>query len=46
MKDVRRLDMEWAGDETKDYDRIRKRAVRSEAVMPDYVKAILKRLTD
>jgi len=46
MKDVRRLDMEWVGDETKDYDRYREQAVRSDVTMPDYVKSILKRLID
>jgi hypothetical protein len=44
MRDIRRLDMEWAGDETKVYDTIQKRAEKSETLMPDYVKSILKNL--
>jgi hypothetical protein len=44
MTDIRRLDMEWAGDETKVYDTLQKRAAKSDTSMPDYVKSILKNL--
>jgi hypothetical protein len=46
MRDIRRLDTEWAGDETADYDRLKDKAESSGVLMPDYVKAILKRLSD
>jgi hypothetical protein len=45
MKDIRRLDVEWGGDETAGYDLIKKEAESSGLLMPEYVKAILKKLS-
>ncbi|HXM49143.1 MAG TPA: hypothetical protein VN956_14970 [Pyrinomonadaceae bacterium] len=42
MRDVRRLDVEWAGNETADYDKLQEQAESADTLMPDYVKAILK----
>ncbi len=42
MRDVRRLDVEWAGNETADYDKLQEQAEGADILMPDYVKAILK----
>jgi hypothetical protein len=44
MRDVRRLDVEWAGEEVADYDNLKKKSGDSNAVMPDFVKSILKKL--
>ena len=46
MRDIRRLDMEWAGDETADYDKLKDQAESSGMLTPDYVKAVLKKLSD
>jgi len=44
MKNIRRLDVEWAGDETVDYDKLKERADLYDVQMPDYVKSLLKSL--
>lgn len=46
MRDIRRLDMEWVGRETEDYDNLKDQADASGVLVPDYVKAILKQLSD
>jgi len=45
MKDIRRLDVEWGGSETADYDQLKARADLAEKAMPEFVKAILKNLS-
>jgi hypothetical protein len=42
MKDIRRLDLQWAGDEVKHYDAIRIIADSKNIGMPDFVKQLLK----
>jgi hypothetical protein len=42
-KDIRRLDLTWAGDEVADYDRLRAAADRTEAPMPLFVRQLLRR---
>lgn len=46
LQEIRRLDIVWAGHETKDYDALRKRAKALHMEMPDYVKTALKRVKD
>ena len=42
MQPIRRLDLEWSGEEIKDYDQLRKRAGERPGEMPDFVKKILR----
>lgn len=44
MEEARRLDVVWAGDETKTYDALKRKADASKDPMPKYVKKILSRL--
>lgn len=44
MRDIRRLDVEWSGDETKVYDSLKEQAELSDTPMPEFVKAILKKI--
>ncbi len=44
MKQVRRLDLEWTGDETKDYDLIKKRAENAGQSLPHFVKITLRKI--
>lgn len=41
MKNVRRLDLQWDGDEVKNYDRIKAMAEQHKMKLPDFVKQIL-----
>jgi len=41
-KELRRLDLVWAGDEVTDFDRLKVQAARVNANMPDFVRALLK----
>lgn len=43
MRDVRRLDVMWTGEETNEYDEIKKEAKENKKKTPDYVKAILRK---
>jgi hypothetical protein len=38
---VRRLDIQWASDETEQYDEVKKRSIAKKTTMPEYVKVIL-----
>jgi hypothetical protein len=44
MRNIRRLDIEWSGEEIKTYERLQEQADSSGTLMPEYVKSILKRL--
>ena len=39
----RRLDVLWTGDEVADYEAIRKKSVKTEHTLPEYVKSALKK---
>lgn len=41
MRDIRRLDIMWTGEESSDYDRLREEATDAEADIPQYVKSVL-----
>lgn len=41
MQEIRRVDIVWAGDEVKDYDRLKERTVELQKDVPSYVKEIL-----
>jgi hypothetical protein len=41
---IRRLEMTWTGDETRQYDRLAKRAKKEGYPLPDFVKAALRKL--
>jgi hypothetical protein len=41
-KDIRRLDLAWAGAEVADYDRLKAQAARAKAPMPQFVREVLK----
>lgn len=43
MKEIRRLDLTWEGEEVKDYDILKKQSDQLEEPLPEYVKAILKK---
>ena len=42
MRDIRRLDIMWSGDETSEYESIRDEAERSDIELPEFVKNILR----
>ena len=42
MRDIRRLDIMWSGNETSDYDSIRDEAERSGIELPEFVKNVLR----
>lgn len=46
MRNIRRLDVEWSGDETKEFDKMKEQAESSATTMPEFVKAILRKLAD
>ena len=46
MQDVRRLDVSWSGEDVKDYDRLKDRAIELQKDAPTYVKEILKEFVD
>jgi hypothetical protein len=43
LKDVRRIDMQWEGEEVKSYDAIKIIADGKNIEMPDFVKQLLER---
>lgn len=42
MEPIRRADIVWKGDETKDYDIIEKKALSTKELLPEYIKRRLK----
>ena len=42
MRDIRRLDILWAGGEVTEYDRLRKAAAKVKEKTPEYVKNVLR----
>ena len=42
MRDVRRLDIMWSGDEVKDYERLRDEAEGNAETLPGFVKNVLR----
>ena len=42
MRDIRRLDVLWAGEEVAEYNRLRKEATRVQEEIPEYVKNVLR----
>jgi hypothetical protein len=45
MKDSRRLDLMWLGDEVVVHDELRERARAERQLIPEYVKRILRQIT-
>lgn len=45
LRDIRRVDVVWTGDEVSSYDRMREQAKSAGETMPDYVKRIINRLS-
>jgi 5-methylcytosine-specific restriction endonuclease McrA len=41
LKDIRRLDLQWEGDEVKHYDAVKSIAEEKEIELPDFVKQII-----
>lgn len=46
MREVRRLDLMWSGDEVRDYDALRSKSAKQNRELPVFVKQVLRRLTD
>jgi hypothetical protein len=44
LQPIRRLDVTWKGDETRDHDRLARAAKKAKQPLPEYVKAVLRRL--
>ena len=42
MRDIRRLDVLWAGEEVAEYDRLREEAAKVQEETPEYVKEVLR----
>ena len=42
MRDIRRLDIMWSGDEVKDYESLRDEAAESDEELPTFVKNVLR----
>ena len=42
MRDIRRLDLLWSGDETADYDMLKQEAAKVREEAPEYVKNVLR----
>ena len=42
MRDIRRLDVLWAGEEVAEYNRLREEATRVQEETPEYVKNVLR----
>lgn len=43
MRKIRRLDILWAGEETAEYDRLKREAAKAQEELPQYVKNVLRR---
>ena len=46
MRQVRRLDLIWDGEDVADYDRLKEDAAAYGASLPDFVKDIIRRQLD
>jgi hypothetical protein len=44
LRPIRRLDVIWTGDETKEFDQLMIKAQKAVQPLPDYVKAVLRKL--
>jgi hypothetical protein len=44
LREIRRLDVTWTEKETKDYDNLLKIAKKNGQNMPEFVKAVLRKL--
>jgi hypothetical protein len=44
LQPIRRLDVTWTGDETREYDQLAKRARKTDQPLPAFVKAVLRKL--
>jgi hypothetical protein len=44
MRPIRRLDVMWVEEETKDYDKLQKQAKKAGREMPGFVKEILRKI--
>ena len=42
MRDIRRLDILWSGDQSSEYEKLRDEAVKAREEMPEYVKNVLR----
>ena len=42
MRDIRRLDIMWSGDESVEYERLNEQAVHENRELPDFVKSVLR----
>jgi len=45
LKEIRRLDLQWEGDEVKHYDKVKSIAAEKDIELPDFVKQILNNIT-
>lgn len=43
MREIRRLDIIWSGEESKDFDQLHEAALNSREELPEFVKAIIRR---
>ena len=46
MRDIRRADIVWTGDETRTYERLKLNAETKKSSIPDFVKDIIKKVTE
>ena len=46
MRDIRRSDIVWTGDETRTYERLKLNAETKKSSIPDFVKDIIKKVTE
>jgi len=46
LKNIRRLDVEWSGDEVKTYESLQERAAVYDVPLPSYVKSVLKEFVE
>jgi len=42
MRDIRRLDILWSGEEAAEHDMLKEEAARAREETPEYVKSILR----
>jgi hypothetical protein len=43
LRPIRRLDVTWTGDETREYDQLAKQARKADQPLPEFVKAVLRK---
>ena len=46
MRDIRRLDLIWSGDESSEYNRLQDRAMDAGEEVPHYVKHVIRQHLD